>query len=183
MFVLSLIDSGYEERQKANLQTPYKEYAIDLHRMNSSGALWDTDKLNFINNIYLSKISNQQLFDETLNRAQQYRPEFATLISSDPVYALAAMSIERHTELDPKRFSTYADVQSQITFFFDSEYNKLLLTKPALPEMMTPELIEKFAVEYSDILDLTMTKEEWFAQLKEIGKKYGFAGSNGEFKE
>jgi glutamyl/glutaminyl-tRNA synthetase len=183
MFVLSLIDSGYEEWQKANLQTPYKEYAIDLHRMNSSGALRDTDKLNFINNIYLSKISNQQLFDETLNRAKQYRPEFATLISSDPSYALAAMSIERHTELDPKRFSTYSDVQSQITFFFDTEYEKLLSTKPALPEMMTADLIAKFVAEYSDVLDLTMTKEDWFAQLKEIGKKYGFAASNGEFKE
>ena len=183
MFVLSLIDSGYEERQKANLQTPYKEYAIDLHRMNSSGALWDTDKLNFINNIYLSKISNQQLFDETLNRAKQYRPDFATLISSDPAYALAAMSIERHTDLDPKRFSTYADVQHQITFFFDTEYDKLLLTKPALPEMMTSELIVKFVADYSEALDLTMTKEEWFAQLKEIGKKYGFAATNGEFKE
>ncbi len=52
--------------------------------MNSSGALWDTDKLNHINNIYLSKISNQQLFDEVLNWAIQYSPDFANLINSDP---------------------------------------------------------------------------------------------------
>jgi hypothetical protein len=74
-------------------------------------------------------------------------------------------------------------VQSQITFFFDTEYDKLLSTKPALPEMMTSDLIAKFVAEYSDVLDLTITKEDWFAQLKEIGKKYGFAATNAEFKE
>lgn len=36
MFVLTLIDSGYEEWQKANPDRHYSEYRIDLHRMNSS---------------------------------------------------------------------------------------------------------------------------------------------------
>ncbi len=127
------------------------------------------DKCNFINNFYLSKISNQQLFDETLAWATTYRPEFATLISSDPAYALAAMSIERHTELDPKRFNTYADVESQVRFFFDEVYTSLLANKPQSPEMFTPELIDQFITIYKAQLDLTMTKEDRFAQLKEIG--------------
>lgn len=183
MFVLTLIDSGYEERQKANLDKLYTEYRIDLHRMNSSGALWDTDKLNHINNIYMSKISNQQLFDETLARAKVYNPEFATLIQSHPEYALEAMSIERHTDLDPKRFNTYADVEAQIKFFFDVEYEKLLSDKPVRPDMMTKELAGQFIVEYRKQLDFSLSKEDRFAQLKKIGKTLGFAPSNGEFKE
>jgi glutamyl-tRNA synthetase len=171
MFVLTLIDSGYEERQKANLDKSYKEYHIDLHRMNSSGALWDTDKLNHINNIYLSKISNQQLFDETLAWAATYRPDFATLINSDPNYALAAMSIERHTDLDPKRFNTYADVESQVRFFFDEEHKKLLADRSSRPEMMTQELANQFISTYKEQLDLTITKEQRFEQLKQIGKQ------------
>jgi len=138
--------------------------------MNSSGALWDTDKLNHINNIYLSKISNQQLFDEVLNWATQYSPEFAILIKSDPDYALAAMSIERHTDLDPKRFNTYADVEIQVKFFFDEEYKKLLSQKPESPEMITAEIVQQFIDIYKQQLDLSITKEERFAQLKEIGK-------------
>ena len=129
------------------------------------------DKCNFINNFYLSKISNQQLFDETLSWATSYRPDFATLINSDPDYALAAMSIERHTDLDPKRFNTYADVESQVRFFFDEEYKKLTRsTTVDKPEMMTPELANQFISIYKEQLDLTLTKEERFAQLKEIGK-------------
>jgi nucleosome binding factor SPN SPT16 subunit len=128
------------------------------------------DKFNFINNIYLSKISNQQLFDETLAWAKTYRPEFATLIESNPSYALAAMSIERHTDLDPKRFNTYADVESQVRFFFDEEYKKLVADKPSRPEMITPELANQFISIYKSQLDLTIAKEERFAQLKEMGK-------------
>ena len=138
--------------------------------MNSSGALWDTDKLNHINNIYLSKISNQQLFDETLVWATTYRPDFAELINSDRDYALAAMSIERHTDLDPKRFNTYADVKIQVKFFFDEEYKKLLSQKPESPEMITAEIVQQFIDIYKQQLDLSITKEERFAQLKEIGK-------------
>jgi hypothetical protein len=136
--------------------------------MNSSGALRDTDKLNHINNIYISKISNQQLFDEVLNWAIVYRPDFALLIQSDPSYALSAMSIERHTDLDPKRFNTYADVESQIRFFFDEEYKKLLAERPSRPEMITPELASQFISIYKEQLNLTLTKEERFAELKEI---------------
>lgn len=128
------------------------------------------DKFNFINNIYLSKISNQQLFEETLAWAKTYRPDFATLIESNPSYALAAMSIERHTDLDPKRFNTYADVEAQVRFFFDEEYKKLLSDRPSRPEMMTQALAHQFISEYKLQLDLSFTKEERFTQLKEIGK-------------
>jgi hypothetical protein len=129
------------------------------------------DKFNFINNIYLSKIPNQQLFDEVLNWATQYSPDFAHLINSDPDYALAAMSIERHTDLDPKRFNTYADVELQVRFFFDEEYKKLLSQKPESPEMITSEIVQQFIEIYKQQLDLTITKEARFAQLKEIGKQ------------
>ena len=183
MFVLTLIDSWYEERQKANPDSHYNEYRIDLHRMNSSGALWDTDKLKYINNIYLSKISNEQLYAEVLDWAKNYNPEYAVLLESDQLYATAALSIERHTPLDPKRFNTYADTESQVRFFFDEEYKNLVSDRPSWPEMFTSELVSSFVSEYQDLLDLTMNKEDWFAQLKDMGKKIGFASSNGEFKE
>lgn len=116
----------------------------------------------------MSKISNQQLFGETLSRAEAHNPDFAKLIESDPEYALSAMSIERHTELDPKRFNTYADLESQVRFFFDAEFEKLVADKPSRPEMMTKDITDKFISIYRENLDLSLTKEERFAELKEI---------------
>jgi len=104
-------------------------------------------------------------------------------MTRDSEYTKTAFGIERHTEKDPKRFTTYEDVETQLLFFFDDERERLQTTKPALPEIFTPEVITNFVTEYTNTINLTMTAEEWFTQLKEIGKKHGFASNNAEFKE
>lgn len=121
-----------------------------------------------MNNNYLSRISTDELYDQSLVWAQKYRPELAKLMQSDVTYVKAAMNIERHTPKDPKRFTTYADIEHQLRFFFDDERMKLQSTKPALPEMCTKEKIKPFVDEYSQVMDLSMSMEERFNQLKEI---------------
>ena len=101
----------------------------------------------------------------------------------DSEYTKAALGIERHTEKDPKRFTTFQDTETQLLFFYDDEWKKLNETKPVLPDILTPELIQSFVDQYSLQLNLDLSLEDWFAQLKEIGKPLGFAATNGEFKE
>ncbi|MDR2541622.1 MAG: hypothetical protein LBD11_07925 [Candidatus Peribacteria bacterium] len=142
-------------------------------------------KLQWINNGYLSKISTEELFAQTLVRAKEYAPEFASLLQSDEAYAKAAINIERHTEKDPKRFTLYSDVQNQILFFFDEEWEKGEESrKTLLAENENFGKLQDFVREYAEIVDLeTDDVLVWFEQLKQIGKKYGYATSNAEFKE
>ncbi|MBU0626357.1 hypothetical protein KKG31_06850, partial [Patescibacteria group bacterium] len=119
----------------------------------------------------------------TLVWAKKYNPELATLLESDLTYAKAAMNIERHTKKDPKRFTTFTDVEGQIMFFFDAEWEKLIKDVKRETYNVERDVVSKFISEYTEKLDLDMTVEEWFDQLKEIGKAHGFAGNNGEFKE
>ncbi len=119
-------------------------------------------------------------------RAQKYRPELAKLMQSDIDYTKAALNIERHTAKDPKRFTTYADVETQLRFFFDDERTKLHGNMEPLKDgniIADNSLMKSFVDEYIQVMDLNMSVEEWFAQLKEIWKKYDFAGNNAEFKE
>jgi glutamyl-tRNA synthetase len=44
-------------------------------------------------------------------------------------------------------------------------------------------IVSSFLDEYLWVLDLDLTVEEWFSQLKEIWKKHWFAWNNAEFKE
>jgi hypothetical protein len=136
--------------------------------MSKSGALFDIVKLQSVNNNYLSRISTDELYDQSVARALKYRPELAKIMQSDVVYVKAAMNIERHTTKDPKRFTTYVDVETQLKFFFDDERTTLQASKPALPEICTAEVMKPFVDEYTQALNLQMTVEEWFAQLKEI---------------
>jgi hypothetical protein len=52
-----------------------------------------------------------------------------------------------------------------------------------LDGVVSVHVLSNFIPEYLDNLDLEMSVEEWFEQLKNIGKKYGFASNNAEFKE
>ncbi len=185
-YLINLIDSKFEDRQKANPEKTYLDFEIKLEDMNKAWALFDLVKLQSVNNGYLSRISTDELYEQSLTRAKKYRPELAKLMESDVVYTKAALNIERHTPKDPKRFSTYADIENQLRFFYDSEREKMSGNVEALKSgnvIADKELMKKFVAEYIQVLDLSMPVEDWFNQLKEIGKKYGFAGNNAEFKE
>jgi glutamyl-tRNA synthetase len=154
--------------------------------MGKSGALFDLVKLQSVNNNYVSRISTDELYDQSLTRAESYRPAFAQLMKSDISYVKAALNIERHTAKDPKRFTTYLDIETQLKFFFDEEREKL--RKDINPVILSTSVdisdsMKNFVDEYIQVMKLDTTVEEWFAQLKEIGKKYGFASNNAEFKE
>ncbi|MDR3168614.1 MAG: hypothetical protein LBU27_02430 [Candidatus Peribacteria bacterium] len=141
--------------------------------------------MQWVNNGYLSKISTDELFTQTLEWAKEFQPAFVSLLLSDVAYAKAAMNIERHTEKDPKRFTLYSGVQSQILFFFDSEWGKGKESrKTLLAENGHFSRLQDFIREYSEVVNLeTDDVLVWFEQLKEIGKKYGYASNTAEFKE
>ncbi len=185
-YLLTIIDPNFEERQKANPEKTYLDFDIVLEKMGKSGALFDLVKLQSVNNNYVSRISTDELYDQSLTRAESYRPAFAQLMKSDISYVKAALNIERHTAKDPKRFTTYLDIETQLKFFFDEEREKL--RKDINPVILSTSVdisdsMKNFVDEYIQVMKLDTTVEEWFAQLKEIGKKYGFASNNAEFKE
>lgn len=184
-YLYTIMDSSFEEWQKANPNKSFLDREFVLENMNKSWALFDLVKMESINNEYLSRISTEQLFQESLAWAEKYNIELANLMKEDTDYTKAALNIERHTEKDPKRFSTFKDVDRQLRFFFDTEYEKLIEKSEVRTENLEFDVdnLSKFLDEYLSVLDLNLTVEEWFAQLKEIGKKYSFASNNAEFKE
>ncbi len=183
-YLMSIIDSKYESWMEENPDKDYTHFTITIQDLNSSGALVDYDKINHVNNRYLSRISNEQLYTETLEWAEQFMPDLAQLMHNEPEYTIAALGIERHTDQDPKRFTNFFDVEKQLRFFYDSEFMRLAKEKPALPDNIDTKTMLHFVDEYEKILDVDgMDKMEWFTQLKEFGKKHWFAANNREFKE
>ena len=129
---MTIIDPSFEEWQKNNPDKSYLDFEIRLEKMPKSGALFDLVKLQSVNNNYLSRISTDELYDQSLTRALKYKPELAKLMQSDVDYTKAAINIERHTAKDPKRFTTYADIEKQLLFFFDEERRRLYTNIEAL---------------------------------------------------
>ncbi len=182
-YIMWIISSEFEWWQIANPDKSYKDFEIKLDKMNHAWALFDLVKLDSVCNNYISRIYTDELYEKTLEWAKKYNVHFANLMEIDVEYTKAAINIERHTEKDPKRFTTFKDVEEQIMFFYDDEWEKLFVNKPALPEIFTKDLINKLVEEYSNVLDLNVNLEDWFNKLKEIWKKIWFASNNAEFKE
>jgi len=191
-YLINLVDPKFEDRQKANPGLSYLDFEIKLENMSKSGALFDLVKLQSVNNAYLSRISTDELYVQSLTRAKKYKlarlggPELAKLMETDSEYTKNALNIERLTPKDPKRFTTYADIEPQIRFFYDAEWEAMHWNITALKDSnikVDDEVMKKFIAEYVGVLDVTMGVEDRFSQLKEIGKKYGFAWNNAEFKE
>lgn len=154
--------------------------------MNKAGALFDLDKLKFMNNIYLSRLSNEELFAQGKARAEQYHPSLYRHMHAQPEYALAALRIERLTEKDPKRYNSYKDIADNILFFFDEEWEGMRSVREELKVeglKFKVDVLIDFVQEYEKQLDLSMDVQSWFDQLKTLGKQFGFASNNQEFKE
>ena len=91
--------------------------------------------------------------------------------------------MRRHTEKDPKRFTLYSDIEKNILFFYDEKRTEIKKSKPDFPEQIPLETWKAFAADYAENFSLDGEVTDRFDQLKLIGKKYGFAANNAEFKE
>lgn len=192
-YLYTIMDSSFEEWQKVNPDKTFLDREFVIDNMGKSWSLFDLVKMESVNNDYLSRISTEQLFDESLEWAKKFNPKLAELMNLDVEYTKSALNIERHTEKDPKRFSTFKDVDNQLSFFFDSKYDELIKdVKLKIKNWdenfqkiseLDMSVVSKFIDEYVSVLDFNMTLEDWFNQLKEVWKKYGFAWNNAEFKE
>lgn len=138
--------------------------------MNKAGALFDLDKLKFMNNIYLSRLSNEELFAQGKARAEQYHPSLYRHMHAQPEYALAALRIERLTEKDPKRYSSYKDIADNILFFFDEEWDSMKSVREELQagSSALQDVFVQFVDAYEKQLDLSMDVQAWFDQLKSL---------------
>ena len=182
-YIMTLADSSYEDWQRENEDKSFMDFQFSIEKMNVAGPLFDFVKLQNISNNYLSKISTEELYNQGLEWAEKYHQELANLMKKDPEYTKAALNIERHTEKDPKRFTLYADIEKNILFFFDEKWSEIKANKPEFPENIPAETWKAFAEDYAQNYDLSGDVLTWFEQLKEIGKKYGFAANNAEFKQ
>ena len=181
-YMLSVMDSGYEAWRRENPLADYREFPLVLERLPHSGALFDTTKLDFFANEFMTRISTEELIARGKIWASKYDPSLAILMGQYPDLTLRALDIERHSEKDPRRFTKYSDIQVQLASFYDETYRDLRASAPALPESIDDATREAFISDYLGKYDPAMDRDAWFEQLKEIAHAHGFARSGEEWK-
>lgn len=177
-YIMTLLNSNYEEWHAQNPDKPYTEFPFNIKKMSSSGCLFDFNKLNDVSKNVIARMSAEEVYEEATAWAQAYDPDFGTLLAADPDYAKAIFAIGRGGKKPRKDFATWADVKGYLDFFYDS----LFAVKDAYAENFAVSdiraALEGFLAGYDPADDMTV----WFDKIKAVAESIGYASDMKAYK-
>jgi glutamyl-tRNA synthetase len=150
--------------------------------MSLDGALFDLDKLTFFAKEVIARMSAHRLASLSKKWALNHSPELLDLINRNDEYYEQILNIEREKENPRKDFAKYSDIYSHIRFFYHDHYLELIGDMPAFNSRIANNNIITFLKEFIYSNDYTLDNDNWFAALKAMAAKSGFAESSKEYK-
>ena len=124
--------------------------------------------------------------EEVIARASEYakvfKPELYELINRNPDYFGDIMYIEKDKENPRKDYEKFGDLIERIGFFYEEHYDEILKNPLPFNEKAAKEDIIEILEALKEDLSLKQDEQSWFANMKEIAVKHGYAGNRGEYK-
>lgn len=164
-YLLNIVDSGFEKWREENENKPVSEFIIDFNHMPKAGALFDLKKLESISHNYLSQLSNDALFEAIETWVKTYDPELWNLMSTHRDLCFRAVSIQRGTDRDPKKFRILSDIQGYLQQFIPTLYIQMVLDRTKFPGGVSTA--KKVLEDFVEFLENTeITPENWLTSVK-----------------
>ncbi|MBR6782200.1 MAG: glutamate--tRNA ligase [Clostridia bacterium] len=177
-YVLTLLNSNYEEWRAANPTLPYTDFPFNIKKMSASGCLFDFQKLNDVSKNVLSRMTADEVYDRVVAWSADYDTQLNTVLTSDPDYAKSILAIGRGGKKPRKDFTVWTDVKPYLDFFYDD----LFTVKDALPEGTdvsdVKATIAAFKASYDPADEMTV----WFDKVKAIATDLGYAADMKAYK-
>lgn len=180
--LMTIINSNYEEWHKANPNSTYLEFKYSPKKMSASGALYDLDKLKNISKNIISKMTKEELMQESLTWANSYSEELKKLIEKDKEYYMDILNIEREQKKPRKDIAKYDEIMDNIWYMYDNLYEE----KEKVYEwqkITDPKEIQIITNTYMDKYFTISDKESWFNGVKELSDILGYASNMKDYKE
>ena len=180
-YLLNIANSTFENWRRANPDKSMDEFDFQLNKMSVSGALFDMVKLLDIGKTVISKMTAEEVYENSLKWAEEYDKELLEMLQ-DKEYALRVFGIERGNKKPRKDISKWSEVKYNIEYMYDDkfyskeqEYQYQVIAYKEDIEKILNLYIEKY---YNDNDD----KQTWFDKIKELAGEMGYAKEVKEFK-
>ena len=143
--------------------------------MSVSGALFDMVKLLDIGKTVISKMSAEEVYNESLKWAQGHDEELLKMLE-DKEYGLKVLGIERGNSKPRKDISKWSDVKDNIIYMYKKpeEYDF---------DKISREDAKKVIDEYLKVYNENDDKDTWFNKIKDTAEKCGYAREVKEYKQ
>lgn len=177
-YVMTLLNSNYEEWRMQNPTASYKEFPFSIKKMSVSGCLFDFDKLGDVSKNVVSKMTAEQVYEATAKWAKSFDPDFYSVFTRDPDFTKAVLAIGRGGNKPRKDFGRWDEVKGYMGFMFDELFNVEEEYPEKFPKEVIKSALEKFVATYDDGDDQNV----WFGKIKDIAASIGFAADMKEYK-
>ena len=180
--LMTIINSNYEEWHTANPDKKFTDFEFSAAKMSTSGALYDLMKLDDISKNIISKMTKEELYEESLKWASTYSESLKELIEKDVEYYKNILNIERVQEKPRKDITKYSDIENLIWYMYDDIYNnkeKEYGWKNITDKEEIKNILDTYMNKYIDLSG----KEAWFNNIKLMCDKLGYASNMKEYKK
>ena len=177
-YIMTLLNSNYEEWRMQNPDKPYTDFPFTIKKMSVSGCLFDFDKLNDVSKNVISKMSADEVYDQALAWAKDFDTELAALLSKDADYAKSLFAIGRGGKKPRKDLTTWSDVKEYVGLFYD----ELFAIKDEYPENFSRDDIKTALKSFVASFDMADDMNAWFDKIKAIADSMGYASDMKAYK-
>ena len=177
-YVLTLLNSNYEEWRAANTTLPYTDFPFNIKKMSASGCLFDFQKLNDVSKNVLSRMSAEEVYAKYTAWASEYDAEMNALLTANPDYAKAIFAIGRGGKKPRKDFTVWTDVRPYLDFFYDETFE----IKDTLPEGTDMADVMAAIAAFKETYDPADEMNAWFDKVKAIASSLGYAADMKAYK-
>ena len=177
-YIMTLLNSNYEEWHTQNPEKPYTEFPFNVKKMSVSGCLFDFSKLNDVSKNVISRMSADEVYGQVTDWALANDPSFGNLLQKYPETAKAAFAIGRGGKKPRKDLATWADAKSYMGFFFD----ELFQIEDSYEERFAKSDIQAALSAFLATYDPADEMNVWFDKIKAVAEKIGYASDMKEYK-
>lgn len=176
-YIMTLLNSNYEDWRKANPTAPSDDFKFSCKKLNPAGALFDYAKLCDVSKNEIARMDAETVYALVLEYAQEFEPDFARALESDPDYAKRILAIGRGGKKPRKDLATWQDVKPYMGFFYDEFF-----TSEGFPAQFDHAVIREALEKFLAVYDPADDSAVWFEKVKAITAEIGFAADMKAYK-
>lgn len=178
-YLLTILNSDYEEWRRDNPDTSCDEFEFKLKKMSNSGALFDLNKLDDVSKDVLVKIPAAELVDFLKDWAQEFDKDSFEKISGKEDFIAAILDIGRSGKKPRKDLVSASQIMEFIGYFFDD----LFKIEDELPEQISNEDCREILEKYLESYNHSDDQSAWFDKIRVIAEELGYAAKPKDYKK
>ena len=177
-YIMTLLNSNYEEWHAQNPEKPYTEFPFNIKKMSNSGCLFDFNKLNDVSKNVISRMTADEVYEQVTEWALANDPDFGSLLARDADYAKSIFAIGRGGKKPRKDLATWADAKAYMGFFYDELFTVEDSYDEAFPKADIKTALSDFLTTYDPADEMSV----WFDKIKAVTDKLGYASDMKAYK-